>query len=81
MARASDTDPADGFAWPGPAPQRAAVNRQRDRMRRAAVIWERQRADFLRLLVESMTEFGISQTELNEERRKLARAGRGGKSS
>lgn len=76
MAGAPDTPLGEGAPLPGAAQHRAEVHRQRDRMRRAAGIWERQRADFLRLLVESMAEFGISLNELNEERRKLARTGR-----
>lgn len=58
-------------------PQRIVVHRQRERMRRATAIWVRQRAVFVRLLVESMEEFGISQAELSVERRKLAAASRG----
>lgn len=51
--------------------QPGLTQRQRERTRRAGRIWERQRQAFLRLLVESMEEFGITQAELIDERRRL----------
>lgn len=51
--------------------QQGVASRQRERMRRATRIWERQRLVFLRLLVESMEEFGITQAELVRARRRL----------
>lgn len=77
MARALEPPPGRAFPSPGRQQKRIVVNRQRERMRRANVIWVRQRAVFIRMLVESMEEFGISQAELSVERRKLAVASRG----
>lgn len=55
-----------------------AGRQQRERLRRATRIWERQRLVFLRLLVDSMDEFGITQAELTRERRKRRRGLAGG---
>ncbi|MCT9813150.1 hypothetical protein N0K08_21180 [Acidovorax sp. Be4] len=53
------------------------IHRQRERLRRATKVWERQRAVLMRLLLESMEEFSISSTELSEERRKRTAQSRG----
>ncbi len=53
---------------------RIAVRRQRDRMARAALIWERQRVDFVRLLAEAMEQFDISPAEISIARREIAAA-------
>lgn len=49
--------------------RRAVVLREVDRMRRAMQFWQRQREGFLDLLVQSMDEFGIADSELAEARR------------
>lgn len=57
----------------------AALLRDMERTRRASLFWQRQRAAFLRLLVEAMDEFGITQSELTQARRMAAEQGRFGK--
>ncbi|RZL66185.1 MAG: hypothetical protein EOP81_01480 [Variovorax sp.] len=54
----------------------AATLRELERTRRAGLFWQRQRATFLRLLVEGMEEFGITQAELLQARRMAVEQGR-----
>lgn len=57
----------------------AATQRELERTRRAGLFWQRQRATFLRLLVEGMDEFGITQSELSQARRMAAEQGKSGR--
>ena len=57
----------------------AATLLELERTRRAGLFWQRQRSAFLRLLVEGMDEFGITQSELVQARRMAAEQGRGRK--
>ncbi len=77
LAKALEASPGQGFASLNRQQQRTMIHRQRERLRRATKVWERQRAVLMRLLLESMEEFSISPTELSEERRKRVAQSRG----
>lgn len=52
--------------------RKAITLHELERTRRASLFWQRQRASFLRLLVEAMDEFGITKSELTKAARLMA---------